>query len=427
MRCRPFSRCWRGCWRSVVDALDAGLRGLRRTAGGTARGALHARQRLFRHPRRGQQRRGRRRALPGDLPRRRLQPAADRDRRPNGRERGPGEPAELVAVVLPHRGRPLVRLQGHGAARVPPVARPAARPAVALVRARGRRRAAYPGERASPRAHRRAAPRRARGHGARRQLVRQPRGAQRARRPRHQRRRRTLPRPGQPAPRAGRRGSARCRDDLPGGADPPVAARDRRGRAHPDLRWGRRAHRRGGGRGARPWPGGAAVQPRDRGRAQRARGEDGGPVHQPRSRHLGMPARGLQDDPPRAIVRRAVREPCIPLGAAVATLPPRHRDPGRRAGAQRDDPATAHLPPAADELAQHHGPRRRRAGPRLARRGVPGPRVLGRVVHLPAAQLAHSGDHAGAADVPLSPARRGARQRQAGRPARRDVPVAERQ
>jgi hypothetical protein len=77
----------------------------------------------------------------------------------------------------------------------------------------------------------------------------------------------------------------------------------------------------------------------------------------------------------------------------------------------------ARLPPAADDVAAHDGPGRRRAGPRLARRGLPRPHLLGRAVHLPAAQPAPAGDHPLAADVPLPAPRRGARQRRRARPA----------
>ena len=63
-----------------------------------------------------------------------------------------------------------------------------------------------------------------------------------------------------------------------------------------------------------------------------------------------------------------------------------------------DGPAAAHLPPAADRLAAHGAPGRRRARPRLARRGLPRPHLLGRAVHLPVPQPPAAALAAGAAE-----------------------------
>ena len=61
----------------------------------------------------------------------------------------------------------------------------------------------------------------------------------------------------------------------------------------------------------------------------------------------------------------------------------------RRAGRWSPDRAASpHLPPAAEHLRAHRRPRRRRAGPRPGRRGVPRARLLGRAVHLPLPQPA---------------------------------------
>ena len=105
--------------------------------------------------------------------------------------------------------------------------------------------------------------------------------------------------------------------------------------------------------------------------------------------------------------------------------PFRHRA-RQRQRVDRDGPAPAHLPPAADRLAAHAAPGRRRPGPGLDRGGLPGSRLLGRDTHLPVLQLPTPEPGRRAAPVPLRTARHGPR-RGARRGVRgRDVPVAER-
>ncbi len=72
------------------------------------------------------------------------------------------------------------------------------------------------------------------------------------------------------------------------------------------------------------------------------------------------------------------------------------------AGKQRpgpDDPQAAHLSPAADGFAKHHGPGV--LGPGVARRGLPGAYLLGRNLHLPLSQPAHPESHPVAAALPV--------------------------
>ena len=94
---------------AAAERLDARLRRLRPGPARAARGAVRAGQRVLRDPRRPAGGRGRRRQLPGHLRRRPVQPAADRDRRADGRERGPGQRPELAAAAVPDRRRGVVR------------------------------------------------------------------------------------------------------------------------------------------------------------------------------------------------------------------------------------------------------------------------------------------------------------------------------
>ena len=57
-----------------------------------------------------------------------------------------------------------------------------------------------------------------------------------------------------------------------------------------------------------------------------------------------------------------------------------------------DDPAPAHLPPAADRVAALLRARRRRAGARPAWRGLSRPHLLGRGVHPAVPEFPHAGD-----------------------------------
>ena len=60
--------------------------------------------------------------------------------------------------------------------------------------------------------------------------------------------------------------------------------------------------------------------------------------------------------------------------------------PSRRARSERADREPPRLPPPADALAPHGRPRRRRAGPRASRGGLPRPRLLGRALRRPVSQ-----------------------------------------
>ena len=142
----------------------------------------------------------RRGQLPGDLRRRALQPAGHRDRRAQGRERGPGERAQLAAARLPGRRRAVVRRPAGRRPRAPPGAGHAPGDAPAAAGLAGRRGPAHPRRPAPFREHEGRAPRRPRDHLHGRELVGDPGGPLRAGRPGGQRRGQALPRPERPAP-----------------------------------------------------------------------------------------------------------------------------------------------------------------------------------------------------------------------------------
>ena len=96
-------------------------------------------------------------------------------------------------------------------------------------------------------------------------------------------------------------------------------------------------------------------------------------------------------------------------------------------GRARSDAAPSALPPDADGVEQLGRPRRRRAGPGAARRGLPRSRVLGRGVHDPVAQPAVPPAGARALALPLSAHGPGPPRCDRGRIRRSDVPVAERE
>ena len=257
------------------------------------------------------------------------------------------------------------------------------------------------------------------------QLVRPHRIPQRARRHGDQRRRQALCQPEQPAPRSGGDRAARRRGDLPEGAHHAVAAGGRAGRAHAaaatgPARAGRARDHAGSGAGGAEHVGDAAA-----GRVGDG-GEGGGDVHLPRPRDLGVRPGSARRGPARAGLRSAARAAHGGLGPAVAALRHRHRA-ARRQRRHAHDAAPAHPAPAADHLDAQHRPGRGRAGARLARRGLPRPHLLGRAVHLPAAQLPHPRDHARLADLPPSAAEGGALRGAGRRLPGRAVPVAERQ
>ena len=113
------------------------------------------------------------------------------------------------------------------------------------------------------------------------------------------------------------------------------------------------------------------------------------------------------------------------LGPAVAALP--HRPGRRRRPGGGPHPQPARVPPAPDGVGAHHRPGRRGAGPGAARRGLPGPHLLGRAVRLPVPEPALPRADPGAAALPLPAAARGPPGGPGGRATRGDVPLAERQ
>ena len=112
------------------------------------------------------------------------------------------------------------------------------------------------------------------------------------------------------------------------------------------------------------------------------------------------------------------------LGHAVEPL--RH-PAGQRQRVGRDGPAPAHLPPAANRLAEFDRSGRGCPGARMARRGLPRPRLLGRDVHLPVPELPAAVAGQRPAQLPPRTPRRGPRGGERGRVPGRDVPLAERQ
>ena len=114
------------------------------------------------------------------------------------------------------------------------------------------------------------------------------------------------------------------------------------------------------------------------------RGEGRRPLHLSGPRGLREPRRRAADGEraPRTSrdswpARRGLEQPLEPI---------RH-PAGQRQRVDRDGPAPAHLPPAADRLAAHGPPGCRGSGAGLARGGLPGPHLLGRDVHLPVPEL----------------------------------------
>lgn len=123
-----WSRTSRSCShrKGTEDArLDLGVRRLRARAGAAARGAVHSRKRLLRHPGRGSRMRGGPRPLPGDVRGRLLQPPHLGRGRPPGRERGHGQSPQLAATSSAHRLRELAHTRHPQGSRPPPEPGPA--------------------------------------------------------------------------------------------------------------------------------------------------------------------------------------------------------------------------------------------------------------------------------------------------------------
>src|SRR5690606_12784173 len=115
---------------------------------------------------------------------------------------------------------------------------------------------------------------------------------------------------------------------------------------------------------------------------------------------------------------------CPRLEAPVAPLRRAHRTGSTGQVERPYAAALEHVSPLADRLSPLNRPRYRRTGEGVDRGGVPGTRLLGRVVHLSFLQPSHAGDYPVVAAVPVSAAGRGACRRAARWLPGRDVPVA---
>src|ERR1019366_9993647 len=91
------------------------------------------------------------------------------------------------------------------------------------------------------------------------------------------------------------------------------------------------------------------------------------------------------------------------LGASVGALPHLTEGvpPDRPAGVAYC--SAVPLPPASDVVPTHGGGRRRRAGPGVARRGLPRARVLGRALRAPGADPEGPQSDPGADELPVPP------------------------
>ncbi len=353
---------------------------------------------------------------------RRLQPPGDDDGRPAGGQRGFRQPAQLAGDEAAHRGRRAVQPRDRRSAVL--------RPRVRYPRLRGQARGPFPRRPGSRddagqpplRQHGEDAPGGPRVDHHAGKLVGPRRGDLGPGRPGPQLGRRPLPRPGEPSPGSGVHRRGRGRRHLAAGTDEPVAHLCRQRGAHPRV-----PGRRRGGRGPRAPPGRRLRPPdprlRRRGGRPHPGGEDARVLHVARQRHQRAAGQRRGRRRPVRRFRRGPRGPFANLEPPVGGL--RHRGSQGRPGADHRPPAYQPHPPML--LAQHRGPRRRRAGARPQRRELSRSHLLGRALYLPVHQLADPGDHPVLADVPLPAAGRGARAGHGGRLQGRHVPLAERQ
>src|SRR6266545_369435 len=272
------------------------------------------------------------------------------------------------------------------------------------------------------RVHEGRASRRAGDHLHGRELVGDAGGPLRAGRQGGQRGGQALPRPERSPSGGAWPGRGGLRDGRPAGRDDPVARAGRAGGPHqaaarrPDHPSRPAAGHRARVRRPPARPRAAAGTPGDR-------GEDRRPLHLQGPGNFREPCRRAAAGGGRRGLRAVADPPPDCLGQPLEPL--RH-PAGQCQRMDRDGPAPAHLPPAADHLAPHPPPGRRRARARLAWGGLPRPHLLGRDVHLPVLQLPAADPGQRAAGVPARPPRDGQGSGPDSRVRRRDVPVAER-
>jgi trehalose/maltose hydrolase-like predicted phosphorylase len=113
--------------------------------------------------------------------------------------------------------------------------------------------------------------------------------------------------------------------------------------------------------------------------------------------------RDPNDRETRLVQRRLVHMRLHHLAPAVAKVRPRARPARGRPGRERGRPAPA--PSCGDRLAARHGPGRRGAGAGSPQRGLSRAHLLGRALHLSAAQPAAARDHPLSPALPLPPTR----------------------
>ena len=142
-----------------------------------------------------------------------------------------------------------------------------------------------------------------------------------------------------------------------------------------------------------------------------------------RDRAISEPGRrSAGQGPARPGPARPARPARAGLGSPVGAL----RPADQRARAGRPGVAPAPVPAAADAVRAQRRPRRGHPGARPARRGLPGPHLLGRRLRLPLPEPADARTVAGAAALPVAAAAAGPRGGPRDRLPGRDVPVAER-
>ena len=323
-------------------------------------------------------------SLPRHLRGRLLQPGGEPGRRPRGREREPGQRAQLAAPDLPDRGRrlagPVAARRCSASARSSTCAAGSSPGFLRVQDLQGRTTRGHP---APLRLHGRPPPGRPGDDGvpenwSGRLVVRSALDGQ-----------------------VTNAGVARYRasgaSTWPGSAAAPATTSSgcwwRRAASRIQVALAART-RAGRGTGGPPPNGGSwrrpawspsSWSPSPRGRAGH-RGEGGGAVHLAGPGHRRAGRRRPRPWPgcPTASTRcwSATPWPGTTCGGAAGST---WAATATRGGPR---PQPARVPPAPDRVRAHHRPRRRGAGPGPARRGLPGPRLLGRAVHLPVPQPA---------------------------------------